>query len=40
MEINGGSIYAPRGSALGAKETCLVCHDVGRIADIKAVHAK
>jgi hypothetical protein len=40
MEINGGSIYSPRGTALAKVETCMVCHDVGRIADIKAMHAK
>jgi OmcA/MtrC family decaheme c-type cytochrome len=40
MEINGGSIYAPRGVALGTMETCMVCHDTGRIADIKVMHAK
>ena len=40
MEINGGSIYASRGTALGTIETCMVCHDAGRIADIKAMHAK
>jgi OmcA/MtrC family decaheme c-type cytochrome len=40
MEVNGGSIYQPRGGALGVTETCMVCHDAGRIADIKVVHAK
>jgi len=40
MEINGGSIYAPRGTALATTETCLICHDTGRIADIKVMHAK
>ena len=41
MEINGGaSIYAPRSTALGTIETCMVCHDAGRIADIKVMHAK
>jgi OmcA/MtrC family decaheme c-type cytochrome len=40
MEINGGSIYSPRGTALATKETCLICHDTGRIADVKVVHAK
>ena len=40
MEINGGSIYAPRGTALAAPETCMVCHATGRIADIKVMHAK
>ncbi|MFO1224754.1 MAG: OmcA/MtrC family decaheme c-type cytochrome [Burkholderiaceae bacterium] len=40
MEVNGGSIYAPRSTALGTVETCMVCHDTGRIADIKVMHAK
>jgi hypothetical protein len=40
MEINGGSIYAPRAAALGTMETCMICHDTGRIADIKVMHAK
>ena len=40
MEINGGSIYAPRAAALGAMETCMICHAPGRIADIKVMHAK
>jgi len=40
MQSNGGSIYASRSAALATTETCLVCHDRGRIADIKAMHAK
>jgi len=40
IESNGGSIYAPRTAALAKTETCMVCHDVGRIADIKVMHAK
>jgi OmcA/MtrC family decaheme c-type cytochrome len=40
MEINNGSIYKARSSALAAQETCMVCHDTGRIADIKLMHAK
>jgi hypothetical protein len=40
MEINAGSLYAPRNVALGKIETCMICHDTGRIADIKAMHAK
>jgi OmcA/MtrC family decaheme c-type cytochrome len=40
MQVNGGSFYAPRGSALGAVETCMICHAPGRIADIKVMHAK
>jgi OmcA/MtrC family decaheme c-type cytochrome len=40
MQINGGSIYAPRSTALATTETCMVCHATGRIADIKVMHAK
>ncbi len=40
IEYGGGSIYAPRSTALGTTETCMVCHDAGRIADIKVMHAK
>ena len=40
MEVNGASVYAPRGAALGTVETCMVCHNTGRIADIKVMHAK
>jgi len=40
MEINNGSIYAPRSTALGTTETCMVCHEVGRIGDIRAMHKK
>ena len=40
MRANGGSIYAPRAAALATSEQCLVCHASGKIADIKAVHAK
>jgi OmcA/MtrC family decaheme c-type cytochrome len=40
IAINGGSIYATRATALSTTETCMVCHDVGRIADIKVMHAK
>ena len=40
MRANGGSIYAPRATALATAEQCLVCHASGKIADIKAVHAK
>jgi OmcA/MtrC family decaheme c-type cytochrome len=38
MVTNGGSVYAPRGSALPVIEQCMVCHGPGRIADIKVVH--
>jgi OmcA/MtrC family decaheme c-type cytochrome len=40
FELNGGSIFAPRATALGTTETCMVCHDVGRIAAIRDMHAK
>jgi len=42
MEINAGSIYAPRSATIAVSkiETCMVCHDAGRIADIKVMHAK
>jgi OmcA/MtrC family decaheme c-type cytochrome len=40
MRINGGSIYVLRSTALATQETCMVCHGPGRIADIKAMHAK
>ena len=40
IELNGGSIYMPRSTALGTLETCLICHGTGRVADIKVVHAQ
>lgn len=40
MEINGASIYTPRSTALATQETCMICHDTGRIADIRVMHAK
>jgi OmcA/MtrC family decaheme c-type cytochrome len=40
MRVNGGSIYAPRSTALANTEQCLVCHGTGRVADIKVMHAK
>ena len=40
MEVNGGSVYASRATALATVETCMVCHATGRIADIKVMHAK
>ncbi len=39
-KINGGSVYAARGTALATTETCTVCHGPGRVAEIKASHAK
>ncbi len=38
MQNNGGSLYAPRSSALAANEQCLVCHAAGKVADTKVVH--
>ncbi len=40
MEENGASLYVPRSTALGAVETCALCHATGRIADIRVMHAK
>jgi len=40
MEVNAGSIYTARSTALARTETCMVCHATGRIADIKAMHKK
>ncbi|MEQ1806863.1 MAG: OmcA/MtrC family decaheme c-type cytochrome, partial [Burkholderiaceae bacterium] len=40
FEINGGSVYALRSTTLLKTETCMVCHDTGRIAAIKTMHAK
>ncbi|MBL8286894.1 MAG: OmcA/MtrC family decaheme c-type cytochrome [Rubrivivax sp.] len=40
MRSGGGSIYAARSTALGTIETCMICHDSGRIADIKVMHNK
>ena len=40
IEMNGGSIYAPRTTALATVETCMICHATGHIADIRAMHAK
>ena len=38
MTANGGSIYAPRATALANKEQCLLCHAAGKVADVKVVH--
>jgi len=40
MEINGGSVNEPRSAALNTRETCLVCHGSGKLADVKQVHAR
>jgi len=40
IQTNGGSLYTSRAAGLGTIETCMVCHDVGRIADIAVVHSK
>jgi OmcA/MtrC family decaheme c-type cytochrome len=39
MKREGGSIYAPRSTALGIGEGCMVCHATGKVADIKLVHS-
>lgn len=38
MTSNGGSIYEARSTALLKTETCLVCHGVGRVADVAVIH--
>jgi OmcA/MtrC family decaheme c-type cytochrome len=40
FRINGGSVYAPRSTALNTNETCSICHGPGRVAAIKASHSK
>jgi OmcA/MtrC family decaheme c-type cytochrome len=40
MEVNGGSFYRDRASALAKQEQCLVCHASGRLASITDVHAR
>lgn len=40
IATSGGSIYAPRSTALTSTESCLTCHATGRVADIKAEHAQ
>ena len=40
FELNGGSIYNPRSTALTTTETCLICHGNGKIADIASVHSQ
>ena len=39
MKREGGSIYAPRSTALAQGEGCMVCHATGKVADIKLVHS-
>ncbi len=39
FELNGGSLYTARSTALNTTETCLICHGSGRIADIAEVHS-
>ena len=39
FELNGGSIYTARSTALNTIETCIICHGSGRIADIAEVHS-
>ena len=40
MRSNGGSIYAPRATALANPEQCMLCHASGKVADIKVMHAR
>ena len=40
MKSNGGSFYADRTTALATAEQCTLCHLSGKVADIKAMHAK
>jgi OmcA/MtrC family decaheme c-type cytochrome len=40
MEVNGGSFYQTRATALARTEQCFVCHASGRVGDIGAVHAR
>jgi OmcA/MtrC family decaheme c-type cytochrome len=40
MQSNGGSIYEARSTALAKSEQCTLCHTAGKVADIKAMHAK
>jgi OmcA/MtrC family decaheme c-type cytochrome len=40
MEVNGGTLYGTRSVGLATTETCMVCHEVGRVGDIKAVHKR
>ncbi|MCU0990554.1 MAG: OmcA/MtrC family decaheme c-type cytochrome [Xanthomonadales bacterium] len=40
MELNGGTFYKDRTTALGRTEQCFVCHASGRVAGITEVHAR
>ena len=40
MKSNGGSLYAPRAAALANLEQCALCHLAGKVADIRAMHAR
>jgi hypothetical protein len=40
MKANGGSLYAPRSTALATAETCPLCHFSGKVADIAVMHSK
>ncbi|MBI2316607.1 MAG: OmcA/MtrC family decaheme c-type cytochrome, partial [Betaproteobacteria bacterium] len=40
MDAQGGSIYQPRTTALAKSEMCTLCHLAGKVADIKAMHAR
>ncbi len=39
MKANGGTVFGPRSDALAGTEQCLICHGVGKTADINVVHA-
>src|SRR5262249_16661599 len=38
FQLNGGTFYQPRSTALNTVETCMICHGSGKIADIRTVH--
>jgi len=40
MKSNGGSLYEARTTALAKSEQCRLCHLTGKVADIKAMHAR
>jgi OmcA/MtrC family decaheme c-type cytochrome len=40
MVSNGGSLNAPRSTAMAVTEQCTLCHLAGKVADIAAMHAK
>jgi OmcA/MtrC family decaheme c-type cytochrome len=40
MKLNGGTFYGTRLEAKATTEQCFICHASGKLADIKAVHAR